>query len=92
MKNPLFSRLDPETRNSIPALLVDVVIGIATNEVEIVGPVMSLFGVPASQHELIGALINLYNKNDSQILMSTEIIEKYIEKNKGKLAIPPGLV
>ena len=59
---------------------------------EIVGPVMSLFGVPTAQHELIGAMINLYNKNDSQILVSTEVIEKYIENHKGKLTIPPGLV
>lgn len=53
---------------------------------------MTLFGVPLFQHDLISALINLYNKDDAEILKSTEIIEKYIETHQAKISIPPGLL
>ena len=80
-------------RNKIPLMIVDIIAGIATNDADVIAPVMMLFGVPKDQHKLIAALINLYNGNSSMIYPATEDIEEYIEEHASSLKIiPPGLI
>jgi len=74
-------------------MIVDIIAGIATNDADVIAPVMMLFGVPKDQHKLIAALINLYNGNSSMIYPATEDIEEYIEEHASSLKIiPPGLI
>lgn len=74
-------------------MIIDIIAGIATNDTDIIAPVMMLFGVPKDQHTLITALVNLYNGNSSMILKATEDIEDYIENNRSLAnKIPPGLI
>jgi len=74
-------------------MVVDIIAGIATNDADVIAPVMMLFGVPKDQHKLITALINLYNGNTSMLDPATEDIEKYIEEHASQInVIPPGLI
>ena len=47
--------------------MVDILVGISSNDPNAIGPVMTLFGVPKLRHSVIKALIHLFNKNNSML-------------------------
>jgi hypothetical protein len=60
-------------------VLVDVIAGVATNNLEAMSPVLSLFCIPTDYHEILGAIVNLFNRKNSLLVKSTKVIERYIE-------------
>ena len=73
---------DKTQKEGIPSqLILDIIVGIASNEPAAIGPVMCLLGISKEKHSVIKALIHLYNKNNSMLAIAAEDVEKYIENN-----------
>ena len=85
-------KLRPAEKEKIPEILVDVLIGIATNDLHLLNFVMTLYSVPPEQHDVIKSLVNLYNKDTSELKDSAKTVEKFISKKDPPSIIPSGLI
>jgi hypothetical protein len=59
----------------IPEILTDIIVGVATSNLEAMGPVLSLFSIPYNYHTVLAALVNLFNVKNSLLVKSTKTIE-----------------
>ena len=75
--------LDKTQKTRIPEILLDMLIGIATNDSNssVVEPILTLFDVPEAHRDVMPALIQLYNKNDSKLTKAATAVEEFIAQN-----------
>ncbi|CAG9313576.1 unnamed protein product [Blepharisma stoltei] len=81
--------LENEFRSSSGQIMVDLIVGIADNDLEMAPIVMRMLHEDPSRHELVKAFLSLYN-DSTEVLNATELIEDYISKNPTQL--PPGSI
>jgi hypothetical protein len=55
----------------IPEILIDIIVGIATNNQEALPPILSLFNIPTQFQAVLSAIVNLFNKKNSLLVKST---------------------
>lgn len=79
--------LENDQKNNCGNIMLDLIIGIARNDLEMAPVVMRILAETADRFELVKALISLYNGN-TDVFKSTELIEEYVDNNPTQ--IPSG--